>query len=141
MYSRTPVERPPSPMTTPLIRPHFEWRTGLSFCIRIPHERPSLLYDHTNVYSEGGRIRGVILYSHIRMPKTKPTVDDLCSLCGIAPPPISDGQSHPSLINTNKKTIFCIISRCKVHPVRNSNQDTASFTLLNALMAAPALVD
>ena len=48
-YSRTPVERPPSPTTIPLIRPHFVWRTVLSFCIRIPHERPSLLYDHTNV--------------------------------------------------------------------------------------------
>ena len=49
LYSRTPDERPPSPTTIPLIRPHFVWRTGHSVCIRIPHERPSLLYDHTNV--------------------------------------------------------------------------------------------
>ena len=48
-YSRTPDERPPSPTTIPLIWPHFVWRTVVSVCIRIPHERPSLLYDHTNV--------------------------------------------------------------------------------------------
>ena len=48
-YSRTPDERPPSPTTIPLIRPHFVWRTVVSVRIRIPHERPSLLYDHTNV--------------------------------------------------------------------------------------------
>ena len=49
LYSRTPDERPPSPTTIPLIRPHFVWRTGVYVRIRIPHERPSLLYDHTNV--------------------------------------------------------------------------------------------
>ena len=49
LYSRTPDERPPSPTTIPLIRPHFVWRTVVSVRIRIPHERPSLLYDHTNV--------------------------------------------------------------------------------------------
>ena len=49
IMSRTPDERPPSPTTTPLIRPHFVWRTVVSVRIRIPHERPSLLYDHTNV--------------------------------------------------------------------------------------------
>ena len=49
MYSRTPDERPPSPTTIPLIRPHFVWRTVVSVRIRIPHERPSLLYDHTHV--------------------------------------------------------------------------------------------
>ena len=48
-YSGTPDERPPSPTTIPLIRPHFVWRTAVSVRIRIPHERPSLLYDHTNV--------------------------------------------------------------------------------------------
>ena len=48
-YSRTPDERPPSPTTIPLIRPHFVWWTVVSVRIRIPHERPSLLYDHTNV--------------------------------------------------------------------------------------------
>ena len=48
-YSRTPDERPPSPTTIPLIWPHFVWRTVVSVRIRIPHERPSLLYDHTNV--------------------------------------------------------------------------------------------
>ena len=48
-YSRTPDERPPSPTTIPLIRPHFVWRTVVSVRIRIPHERPSLLCDHTNV--------------------------------------------------------------------------------------------
>ena len=48
-YSRTPDERPPSPTTIPLIRPHFVWRTVVSVRIRIPHERPSLLYDHTRV--------------------------------------------------------------------------------------------
>ena len=47
--SRTPDERPPSPTTIPLIRPHFVWRTVVSVRIRIPHEQPSLLYDHTNV--------------------------------------------------------------------------------------------
>ena len=34
---------------------------GATQNIRIPHERPSLLYDHTNV-DDGGRIRGVLLY-------------------------------------------------------------------------------
>ena len=48
-YSRTPDERPPSPTTIPLIRPHFVWRTVVSVRIRIPRERPSLLYDHANV--------------------------------------------------------------------------------------------
>ena len=36
-YSRTPDERPPSPTTIPLIRPHFVWRTVVSVRIRIPH--------------------------------------------------------------------------------------------------------
>ena len=48
-YSRTADERPSSPTTIPLIRPYFLWRTVVSVRIRIPHERPSLLYDHTNV--------------------------------------------------------------------------------------------
>ena len=43
-YSRTPVERPPSPMTIPLIRPYFVWRTVFSVCT-IPDQRPSLRRD------------------------------------------------------------------------------------------------
>ena len=49
LYSRTPDERPPSPTTIPLIRPHFVWRTVVYVRIRIPHEWPFLLYDRTNV--------------------------------------------------------------------------------------------
>ena len=66
LYSRTPDERPPSPTTIPLIRPHFVWRTGVSVRIRIPHERPSLLYSRTPLIrppSEShwcGRIRGMV---------------------------------------------------------------------------------
>ena len=43
-YSRTPVERPPSPATIPLIRPYFVWRTVFSVCT-IPDQRPSLWRD------------------------------------------------------------------------------------------------
>ena len=43
-YSRTPVERPPSPMTIPLIWPYFVWRTLFSVCV-IPDQRPSLRRD------------------------------------------------------------------------------------------------
>ena len=43
-YSRTPVERPPSPTTIPLIRPYFVWRTVYSVCT-IPDQRPSLRRD------------------------------------------------------------------------------------------------
>ena len=43
-YSRTPVERPPSPTTIPLIRPCFVWRTVFSDCV-IPDQRPSLRRD------------------------------------------------------------------------------------------------
>ena len=47
-------------------------------------------------------------------------VDDLYLLCGIAPPPhISDGQSHHSLGNTNKKTTLCILSMSKIQPERD----------------------
>ena len=68
----------------------------------------------------------------------RPTrVADLYLLCGIAPLPlISDGQPHPSLKNTNKKTTLCIIFMSKIQPERYSNQGTASSTLLNPLMAA-----
>ena len=45
-YSRTPVERPPSPTTIPLIRPYFVWRTVFSVCV-ITDRRPSLS-DATN---------------------------------------------------------------------------------------------
>ena len=57
------------------------------------------------------------------------------------PPHISDGQSHPSLRNPNKKTTLCILSLCKFLPERDSNQDTASSIMMNPLMAAPALED
>ena len=43
-YSRTPVERPPSPATIPLIRPYFVWRTVFSVCT-IPDQRQSLWRD------------------------------------------------------------------------------------------------
>ena len=44
LYSRTPVEPPPSPLTIPLIRPYFVWRTVYSVCA-IPDQRPSLRRD------------------------------------------------------------------------------------------------
>ena len=44
-YGRTPVERPPSPTTIPLIRPHFVWRTVFYVCA-VPDQRPSLKCDH-----------------------------------------------------------------------------------------------
>ena len=44
LYSRTPDERPPSPTTIPLIRPHFVWRTVFPVCM-IPDQRPSLWRD------------------------------------------------------------------------------------------------
>ena len=43
-YSGTPVERPPSPTTIPLIRPYVVWRTLFSVCT-IPDQRPSLRRD------------------------------------------------------------------------------------------------
>ena len=42
--SRTPVERPPSPTTIPLIRPYFVWWTVCSVCA-IHDRRPSLRRD------------------------------------------------------------------------------------------------
>ena len=44
LYSRTPVERPPSPTTILLIRPYFVWRTVFSVCA-VPDRRPSLKRD------------------------------------------------------------------------------------------------
>ena len=43
-YSRTHVERPPSPTTIPLIRPYFIWRTLFSVC-SVPDQRTSLKRD------------------------------------------------------------------------------------------------
>ena len=44
LYSRTPVERPPSPTTIPHIWPYFVWRTVFSVCA-IPDRRPSFRRD------------------------------------------------------------------------------------------------
>ena len=60
-------------------------------------------------------------------------VDTHC--CAEFPPPhISDGQSHPRLKNTNKKTTHCILSMSKIQPERDYNQDTAFSSLLNLLI-------
>ena len=40
------------------------------------------------------------------------------TISGIALPHISDGQCHPSLRNTNKKTTICILSMNKIQPER-----------------------
>ena len=44
-YSRTPVERPPSPTTIPLIWPYFVWRTLFSVVRSLTNDHPS---DATN---------------------------------------------------------------------------------------------
>ena len=61
-YSRTPVERPPSPTTIPLIRPYFVWRCWSNAAYLNPSRATiPLIWPH-QCDSEGGRIRGVLLY-------------------------------------------------------------------------------
>ena len=65
-YSRTPVERPPSPTTIPLIRPHFRV-TDSAFCMYTNPSRATIpLIRPHQCDSEGGRIRGVLLYNHFK---------------------------------------------------------------------------
>ena len=64
-YSRTPDERPPSPTTIPLIRPHFVW-TDSGFCSYTNPSRATIpLIRPHQCDSEGGRIRGVLLYYEV----------------------------------------------------------------------------
>ena len=58
IYSRTPVERPPSPTTIPLIRPYFLWRCWSSATYLNPSRATIPLIRPHQCDSEGGRIRG-----------------------------------------------------------------------------------
>ena len=61
-YSRTPDERPPSPTTIPLIRPYFVWRTVGNAHYMNPSRATIPLIRPHECDSEGGCIRGILLY-------------------------------------------------------------------------------
>ena len=128
-YSRTPDEWPPSPTTIPLIRPHFVWRTGHSVCVRIPHERPSLLYDHTNVIL----IRGVLLYYSI--------FRDLCDKIPVYSRPenlITKFEYFPGCIQMRPRAAITYTACCEVKKGLEAVNNTFCFFL--ALASAIFLI-
>ncbi len=63
MYSRTPVERSPSPTTIPLVRPYFVGRTVFSVCA-VPDQWPSLKCDQRPGQMEFSPSRATISSRH-----------------------------------------------------------------------------